>query len=96
MKEKFNGLIITDDISMLGLRNFYSNNLNRIYVDLIKAGNDIILDLIPGKDNEEVYNNIIERIKEVEKAIKSGEVSEERINESVRKILKFKGYIVLN
>lgn len=93
LRKKFNGLIITDDIHMMGLRWSYLLNFNRVYVDLVKAGNDIILEATPHFTK---YKGIKKRIEHLEKAIKKGKISEERINESVKKILEMKGYIVHN
>jgi len=66
LREKFNGLIITDDVSMLGVRDFYRSNLEKMYLDLFKAGNDIIINL-KGDVNEIIY--IIDTI---ERAVKRG------------------------
>ncbi|GAJ13157.1 unnamed protein product, partial [marine sediment metagenome] len=88
LKEKFDGVIITDAITMWGLRISYLFNFHKIYADLIKAGNDVILDTHPYSS----YWTIKRRMKNLEKAVKKGEISEERINESVRRILKAKGY----
>jgi len=83
LKDKFTGLVISDEIKMLGLRNFYKDE-NKMYVDLFKAKNDIILNF----DNSK---NLYKMIGAVEKAIIKGEISEERIDESVKKILMLKG-----
>ncbi len=86
LRNKFRGLIITDAISMMGLRWSYLFRFNKIYIDLIKAGNDIILDL------NVTYGSILKRIRFVEDAVKKGKISKERIDESVKRILKAKGY----
>ena len=44
LRKKFEGLIITDAISMVGLRASYIFDFHKIYADLVRAGNDIILD----------------------------------------------------
>lgn len=74
----FKGLIVTDAMTMRGVTKLYSNALASVLA--VKAGNDIIL--IP-PDVDEAIDAIV-------KAVKRGEISEERINESVRKILEFK------
>ena len=89
LRKKFDGLIITDNISMTGLKSSYSN-FKEVYPDLVRAGNDIILDC----HSESTYDKIIERIIEIEKSVKKGEISEERIDDSAKRILKAKGYFV--
>jgi len=74
----FKGLIVTDAMTMRGVTKLYSNALASVLA--VKAGNDIIL--IP-PDVEEAIDAIV-------KAVKRGDIPEERINESVRKILEFK------
>lgn len=49
----------------------------------IEAGNDIIMVGLP-------YKNIQKLIKYIETQVKTGRIKEERINESVNKILKMK------
>lgn len=88
LRENFSGLIVTDAISMNGLTNFYDNQ-SRMYIDLYKAGNDLILNL---RDN---YSELNEMIQTVEAAVKEGEIDEDTIDSSVIRILNFKGYNVL-
>ena len=66
----FDGLVFTDAMEMKGLTKFFKNG--KAEVEAIKAGNDVIL--LPA--------NIDEAITEVKKAIDSGELSVDRINES--------------
>lgn len=85
--DNFEGLIISDEINMLGLRTNYLTKTN-MYVDLINSGNNVILDY---------YQNPISlylRLDKLEKKVKEGEISIDNIDESVRKILKTKGYKV--
>jgi len=91
LKKKFQGIIITDAITMLGLKKSYTFSFNKIYLDLISAGNDIILDT----NYLSTFNKVLKRIKKVEKAVKKGKISEQRINQSVKKILEMKGYEVI-
>ncbi len=74
----YKGLIVTDSLRMGAVTNVYTNK--EIAVMAIKAGNDILL--MP-KDIEEAANAIME-------AVGSGEITQSRIDESVRKILKVK------
>ena len=81
--EKYNykGLIITDDLKMMAIRLYY--NMNRAVLRAIEAGNDIIMIGIP-------YKEIEEAIKYITKKVKTGKLSEDRINKSVEKILNMK------
>ena len=91
LKEKFDGLIITDAVTMLGLRMSYLFNFKKVYPDLILAGNDIILDV----HIHSGYNRLKKRIGELEKSVKEGKISEQMIDESVKKILEAKGYNII-
>ena len=88
LKNRFSGLIITDDINMHGLTNFYSNK-EQMYIDLFKAGNDIILYLNTNIKNVEYLISVVEN------AVKNGEISEEKIDDSVARILGAKGILVI-
>lgn len=74
----YNGLIVTDSLIMQAVTKVYSGE--QIAVMAVKAGNDILL--MP-KDLSVAVNAIKE-------AVKSEEISENRINESVKKILRVK------
>ena len=74
----FKGIVITDSLRMNAVSKIYSPA--RIGVMCVNAGVDMIL--MP-EDFEKTHSGIVE-------AVKNGEISEERINESVRKILKLK------
>ena len=76
---KFSGVIITDDLQM-GATDNYAENIG---VKAVKAGVDIALVCHEYEAQQKVYLSILN-------AVKSGEISEERINESVRRILKMK------
>jgi len=84
LREYYDGLIITDEINMLGLKNFYDSD-DEMYVEVFKAGSDIVLNF--NNDPNELYHMILV----VEEAVKRGEISEEAIDNSVRKILEMKG-----
>ena len=87
LKKDFSGLIVTDDTMMLGLRKFYGSK-EKLYIDVFKAGNDVVLNF--DEDPAEIYH----MIQVVEDAVVQGEIMEERIDESVRKILRAKGFVV--
>ena len=91
LKEKFEGLVITDAVTMLGLRISYLFNFKKVYPDLILAGNDIILDTHVNSK----YKKIKKRRDEILKEVKKDSDLEKRINESVKKILEKKGYNVV-
>jgi len=88
LRNKFTGLIITDEINMLGLKNYY-DNVDRMYIDLFKADNDLILNF--NKDPKVLFR----MISVIEDAVKNGEISEERIDQSVIRILNAKGINVI-
>ena len=78
---KFNGLIITDDLEMGAISNH--NTFNEVGVKAINAGADILLVCHDYQHEQEAYLGILE-------AVKNGEISEARINDSVRRILRVK------
>ncbi len=77
----FDGVVITDDLTMGAIMKHY--DIGEAAVQSIKAGSDILL---VAHDYTKVVQ-VIERIKE---AVRDGEISEERINESVNRITKLK------
>ena len=82
----FKGLIVTDALDMAGLTHLFANNIGRAAVEAFKAGNDLLL--IP-PDLGASYDAML-------KAVRSGEISQERLNHSVLKILKTKAGLGLN
>lgn len=87
LKRRFPGLIISDEIHMLGLKSFY-DSIDQMYIAVFKAGNDIILNF--DKDPNEVHR----MIKIIATAVENEVISEEQIDDSVTKILKAKGFKV--
>ncbi len=87
IRSQYDGLIITDEINMLGLKNFYKSD-EEMYLAVFNAGSDIILNF-----NEDP-NQIYRMIQVVSQAVDNGEISETRIDDSVRRILMAKGFIV--
>ncbi len=79
---KFEGLIMTDDLAMDAAAQFASKE--KLAVIAVQAGNDIILT----SDYETQRNAVIN-------AVKNNEISEERINESAKRILAYKYYMKL-
>ena len=84
LRGKFTGLVITDEIRMSGIKNYYNDN-DKKYIDLFKADNDIILNF--DKDAREIEH----MISVVEKAVNKGIINESRIDRSVIRILNAKG-----
>lgn len=79
-KNRFNGIVITDDIRMKAIRILYGTK--RALVKAFKAGNDIVLfKYIPG--DEVLMDKII-------KEVKDGKINIAKINRSVRRILRVK------
>ena len=87
LKKRFDGLVISDEIHMLGLKNFY-NTSDEMYLAVFKAGNDLILNF--DKDPNEIHR----MIQVIKAAVERGEIPEEQIDASVRKILEMKGFKV--
>src|SRR6202049_3280037 len=82
----FKGIVITDALDMGCLTRLYSHDLGREAVDAFKAGNDVLL--IPA--------DLDASIQAMVKAVRSGEISEARLDESVLKILEAKASLGLN
>jgi beta-N-acetylhexosaminidase len=80
----FRGLVVTDALNMKGLSEFYEPGLRE--VEAVKAGNDILL----------MPEDVGKAISELKRAVRKGEIDEERINESCRKILLAKYWAGLN
>jgi beta-N-acetylhexosaminidase len=82
----FKGLIVSDEINMRGLKSFYYFNKRGLYRDLINSGEEIILYFYLSP--EKLYNLLLKLEKDVEKGL----IDKERVDRSVKKILKAKGY----
>jgi beta-N-acetylhexosaminidase len=82
----FHGLIVTDALDMAGLTHLFAKNIGRAAVEAFKAGNDMLI--IPA-DLPASFDAMV-------KAVKSGEISRERLDYSVLKILRTKASLGLN
>lgn len=82
----FKGLVVTDALDMAGLTHLFANDIGREAVEAFKAGNDLLI--IP-PDLGACYASML-------KAVRSGEISKQRLDRSVLKILKIKGELGLN
>lgn len=74
----YQGIVITDALSMGAITGSYSSS--EAAVMAVNAGDDLLL--MPD-DYDEAYNAILD-------AVNSGEIDEERINDSLRRILRVK------
>ncbi len=74
----FNGLVVTDGLDMQGITDNFS------------PGEAVVLSLLAGADKMLISPDAMTAINEVKKAVESGRISEERIEQSVRKILTLK------
>jgi beta-N-acetylhexosaminidase len=82
----FGGIVITDALDMGALTRLYANDIGREAVETFKAGNDMLL--IP-PDLDAAYRSMLA-------AAQTGEISPERLDESVLKILRVKASLGLN
>jgi len=81
----FEGIIVTDALDMAGLTHLFASNIGRAAVEAFKSGNDLLL--IPA-DFPASYNAMLQ-------AVQSGEISRERLDRSVLKILRTKASLGL-
>lgn len=74
----FDGVVVTDAIEMAALKTAYPDKED-LFVALLNAGNDIILNV-----------KRLDYIDIIEKAVKDGRVSEERIDDAARRVYEMK------
>lgn len=77
----YQGIIITDDLEMGAVSNYYG--FDRIGVEAVKAGADIVLVCHEYQHGADVYLGLLE-------ALEAGEIKQEEVDNSVRRILKYK------
>ena len=77
----YQGIIITDDLEMGAVANYYG--FDRIGVEAVKAGADIVLVCHEYQHGADVYLGLLE-------ALEAGEITQEEVDNSVRRILKYK------
>ena len=82
----FKGIVVTDALGMGGLTRLYSKGIGRASVDAFKAGSDM---LIVPPDIDGSYRAMV-------RAVRNGEISRERLDESVRKVLELKASLGLH
>ena len=81
----FRGLVVTDAMDMAGVSSRYTANPGRAVVDAFKAGNDVLT--MPA-DLDSSFRAMLQ-------AVRSGEISEDRLDASVLKILQAKAAVGL-
>ncbi|WP_040346354.1 beta-N-acetylhexosaminidase [Neobacillus bataviensis] len=83
----FTGVIMTDDMTMGAITEHFDTG--KAAVESVKAGSDIIL---VGHD----YNNVVKIISSLKTAVQNGEISEQRLNESIERIIQLKRNYSIN
>lgn len=81
----FKGIVVTDALDMAALNGLYAKNPGRVAVDAFKAGNDVLT--MPA-DLDASYRAMLE-------AVRTGEITQERLDASVLKILRAKASLGL-
>jgi beta-N-acetylhexosaminidase len=81
----FKGIVVTDGLDMAGLTRLYAGHVGRAAVDAFKAGNDVLT--MPA-DLDASYHAVLD-------AVQSGEISRQRLDVSVLKILQAKASVGL-
>jgi beta-N-acetylhexosaminidase len=82
----FKGIVVTDALDMAGLTRLYANDIGRAAVESFKAGNDVLI--LPA-DLDASYRSMLQ-------AVQTGEISRQRLDQSVRKILELKASLGLD
>jgi len=82
----FKGIVVTDALDMAGLTRIYAKDIGRAAVESFKAGNDMLI--IPA-NLDASYRSMLQ-------AVHSGEISRDRLDQSVLKILELKASVGLN
>jgi len=80
-KMGYKGIIITDDMEMGAVSKHYS--FRELGVKAVQAGADIVMVCHEYPHEEDVYMGLVD-------AVKNGEISQNRIDESVKRIIKVK------
>ncbi len=80
----FEGLVFTDALNMKGVTQYYRPG--EVDVLALKAGNDILL----------LSEDVPEAVTRIQRAIKSGQLDQDEINQRVRKVLRAKYWVGLH
>lgn len=86
-KFKYDGVVITDDLSMGAISKNYP--LNKATIATVQAGSDILLVAHSYESAKTIFDTLIS-------AVKSGKIKESRIDESVYRILTLKQHFKLS
>lgn len=78
---EFDGIVITDDMTMQAITAHF--DIDEAAVESVKAGTDIIL-MAHG------YDELVSVFNRLKEAVLSGEITEERINKSLQRIVRLK------
>lgn len=81
----FKGIVVTDALDMAALNGLYAKHPGRVAVDAFQAGNDVLT--MPA-DLDACYHAMLD-------AVRTGEISKERLDTSVLKILRAKASLGL-
>ena len=91
----YNGVVITDSMEMEGMSKFF--NEDQAALEALKAGADIICIPVSAvhhdgtvDDKDEYLRRLDEVISYIENAVNNDELSEERLNEAVKRVLTLK------
>lgn len=84
---KFDGLVMTDDVEMAGAK-YYKTSAERA-VQAFLAGNDVLMVAWNKKSQNDAYKGLLA-------AYKSGVITDERLNSSLKKIIRLKNSVGLN
>ncbi len=80
----FDGVVVTDDIAMRSAFSIFGREKAfDMYIELINAGNDMLLGTTIGTEHEDF-------ITAIEDAVLSGKISEDRINDACTRVLAMK------
>ncbi len=82
----FKGIVVTDAMDMAGLVGLYAKNPGRVAVDAFNAGNDVLT----------MPYSLDACYREMLKAVRTGEISQKRLDASVLKILRAKASLGLD
>lgn len=82
---RFKGIVVTDALDMAGLTRLYAKDIGRAAVESFKAGNDMMI--IPA-NLDASYRSMLQ-------ALRTGEISRSRLDDSVRKVLELKASLGL-
>lgn len=90
---KYEGIVISDSLTMRGVLQ-EGDSLEEVAIKALEAGNDVLLfggrNLLVHGDGENVIDKMVQIYNGVVKAVREGRIAEERIDDSVSRILRVK------